>query len=280
MISGGKAQKNPKRRLQAIIVDDEANAREMLIDLVQEFCPEVEVAAEAVDVAEAIECVGKYTPDLVFLDIMMPGRSGFDFLEQFEKRSFSVIFVTAFHQHALRAFKASAVDYILKPIDPQDLRNAVDKVLAINRQAHKPDPGSSLPPAQLRVLLENLGSDGIFGRLILNLPRGIKIVRKSDILCVVSEKHATLVFLSNGEKVIVTDTLKDYEEMLYKNYFCRIHKSSLVNLAHVSEYFQSTNNYAVLSNGQRLAVSRRRVKEFLDKLASYVSLSQGPGAVL
>ncbi len=258
-------------RLRSIIVDDEEKGRENLRTLLSDHCPEIEVVGVADSVQEARDLVERLTPTVVFLDINMPIENGFDFLEYFSDRRFSVVFVTAYDQYAVKAIKASAVDYILKPIDLLDLRQAVDKLLTIHNEEPAQKAGPTLARAQVDLLLENLQTPGAFERIILHLPRGIKIVKVSDIVYLKAESNYSNVVLQNGKTVMVSGTLKDYEEILSEDMFFRIHKSYVVNLLHVEEFHHTKNGSVLLSNGARLQVSARRVKDLMTRLQVFVA---------
>ncbi len=260
-------------KLVSIIVDDESNGRQVLSRLLKDHCPEIEIAGIAESAPQARLLVEQHAPDVVFLDITMPVESGFDFLDGYEDRPFSVVFVTAYHEHALRAIKASAVDYILKPIDLIDLREAIRKLTSLHREAKGNVPQPNFGGKEhAKVLHENLQAKGEFTKIILHRPRGIKVVNIGEILHIRSDSHYTTVRLVDDGDIIVTGSLKEYEEMLGYLCFCRIHKSFLVNLMHVTEYTYDTSGKASLSNGETITVSKRRTREFLMSLQNYVDI--------
>lgn len=260
--------------LKAVIVDDEVKGRKNLQNLLNDHCPEVEVLAAVGSAQEARLAVGRHAPDVVFLDIHMPVHTGFDFLDFFTERSFDVVFVTAYDQYAIRAIKASAVDYILKPIDLIDLKNAVKKLVQFREvrcETNTEHTRQSERREQMSVLMENIRSAQQFDRIILHLPRGIKIVRVVDILYLKAESNYSTVHLKNGENVTINGSLKEYEEILDGGMFRRTHKSYLVNLLHIEEYFFSKGGFVALSNGEKLQVSTRRVKELLAGIETFVT---------
>lgn len=238
-----------------------------------DHCPEVDLVGMAKSASEARKLVADLNPDVVFLDIMMPTESGFEFLDGYEERSFSVVFVTAYHEHAIQAIKASAFDYLLKPIDIFELRATVQKLSAMLSESHcEVKQQNYACREQAEVLHDNLRIAGEFIKVILHRPRGIKVAHVRDILYIRSDAHYTTVRLLNDGDIVVTGSLKDYEEILEKLHFCRIHKSHLINLMHVTEYSFSASNRISLSNGEKLIVSKRRTREFLTKLNEYVGV--------
>ena len=264
--------------LRGIIVDDEERGREILARLLGDHCPEVDIVGEAKSASEARELVADLNPDVVFLDIMMPKESGFEFLDGYEDRPFSVVFVTAFHEHAIQAIRASAVDYLLKPIDVVELRETVQKLSAMQSESEcGAEQQNYAGKEQADVLYDNLHLAGEFTKVILHRPRGIKVAHVRDILYIRSDAHYTTVRLLNDGDIVVTGSLKDYEEILEKLHFCRIHKSHLINLMHVTEYSFSASNRTSLSNGEKLIVSKRRTREFLTKLNRYVGVGLRTG---
>lgn len=256
-------------KLRAVLIDDEWKSRKNLRNLLAEHCREVEVVAEAESATDGKRQVEEFEPDVVFLDIHMPVHSGFDFLDFFEKRIFDIVFVTAYDQYAIRAIKASAVDYILKPIDLIDLKAAIAKILE-HRRERRFTQDSDDNHEQMSVFSENLQAAGKFKRIIISMPRGIKIVKVADMAYLKGESNYSQIVLESGDKVIVNKTLRDYEEILGTEMFYRIHKSFIVNMLHVEEYFYSKGGYIALKNGEKLPVSRRRVKDLLDRIEQFV----------
>ncbi len=262
-------------KLHAIIVDDEENGRQNLQHLLMEHCPEIKVLGLADSAEEARRLVAQLNPDVVFLDIAMPKQNGFDFLDSYDERPFAVVFVTAYNQHALRAIKTSAVDYILKPIDVHELRAAVAKLVDLRETV--PATADDPPWASgkhLQILLENLRSGGKFQRIILQRIRGFKVVEVNDIVYIRADSNYASVVLTNGETILATSTLKEFEEMLNSDMFCRIHKSCIVSLLQVNEYNTDSGGFIVLHNKERLQVSVRRAKTFVDKMQAFVNLAR------
>lgn len=244
-------------KIRALIVDDEKNARFTIREMLQRFCPEVIVLAEADGVATALDFAREIDFDVVFLDIQMMDGSGFDFLKQLDEINFEVIFTTAFDQFAIKAIKFSALDYLLKPLDAEELVAAVDKVrIRVSENAKKVD-----------VLLENLQDDEK-QKLVLSTSEGMHIVQIKNIVRCEADDYYTRFFLVDGRMIMVSKTLKDSEELLLGHAFVRSHKSHLVNMEYVKKYVKSGGGYLELKDETKIPVSRRK-KELI------LSLIQG-----
>ncbi len=267
------------RRLRAIIVDDEENGRMNLLQMLEVHCPEIEVVGMAESAEDARLLVVAQRPDVVFLDIAMPEESGFDFLESYAEREFSVVFVTAYNQHALQAIKNSAVDYLLKPIAPHELRQTVLKLLRLHSDDRVAEERSSRDTTeQFRLLMDNLRSGGKHQRILVPQTRGFRIIEVADILYLQAERNYTCIFLENGDEIIATTSLKEFDDNLSTEMFCRIHKSNLVNMNHVLEFHNHNGGYVVLRNKQKLPVSFRRTKHFVERIQSFVHGGDGAEA--
>ncbi len=242
--------------IKAVIIDDEAEGRNVVNNIVKNYCTEVEIAGEAATVASGVKLIQKTNPDLVFLDVQMPDGTGFNLLEQFDEIAFQVVFVTAYEQYAIRAFKYSAIDYILKPIDPQLLIEAVEK-------AGKLSPGKNQSSERVSNLLENSKS---ISKIALPTLNGYRFVKVQDIVRCKSNNNYTLFYLQTNEQFIVTRTLKDYEELLKNESFIRVHQSHLINLNYVEQYIKGEGGTAIMSDGSEIEVSRRKKDLFLKRI--------------
>ena len=232
----------------AIIIDDVKEAREILVSDLSYVAPDVEIIGEADNVVNGVKLLNSLSPDILFLDIEMPDGDGFDLLEMVKNRSFKTIFTTASDAHALKAFKFSAIDYLLKPIDQEELEHAVNK--ARGKVDH---------PKSLSLLKENISKDiGKMERMILNTQERIHIVRIADIIRCESDVNYTRFYLQNGEKVLVTRTLKEYDELLSDSGFLRVHQSHLVNTDFIKEFVKSDGGHLNLISGGYVPVSTRR----------------------
>ncbi len=235
--------------LKAIIVDDERNGREMLAALLQNFfSSRVQVAALCKNVEEGLEAIRSYSPDVVFLDIEMPGESGFELIEKASAYNFSTVFVTAFNEHAVKAFKVSALDYLLKPINREELRLAIEKLEKVQMKGDE--------TAQQR-LLEKLMTFPTPTNPKIGLPslQGLIIVSVDEIIRCEADDNYTVVFLSQA-KYVVSKTLKDVEETLKPYNFLRVHKSHLVNLDKVIRYLKQDGGMLILKGDSQVPVSR------------------------
>jgi two-component system, LytTR family, response regulator len=240
----------------AIIIDDVKAAREILRSDLQELAPDIDIIGEAESVVSGVKLLNQRVPDILFLDIEMPDGDGFDLLELVKDRSFKTIFTTASDAHALKAFKFSAIDYLLKPIDQEELSAALEKV-----RGTKDDPQS------LQLLQENISRTiGKMERMILNTQEKIHVVRLSDIIRCESDINYTRFYFKNGEKVLVTKTLKEFDEMLHDNGFLRSHQSHLVNLDYIKEFDKKDGGHLNLTSGGYVPVSTRRKSAVMQAL--------------
>ncbi|MFL5752121.1 MAG: LytR/AlgR family response regulator transcription factor [Bacteroidia bacterium] len=243
--------------ITAIIVDDEEPGRNVLKSLIKKHFPEIAIRGEAASVKEAKKVIAEELPSLVFLDIEMPGGSGFDLLEQIEDPPFSVIFTSAYNQYAVKAFKYSALDYLLKPINPDELANAVKKILS---PEHKKDMHSAL-----RHFMESFNYNGISKSNKVALPTmdGLVFIDIADIVRCEADGKYTYCHISGSKKLYSTRSLMDFEEQLSPHGFCRIHHAHLVNLNHIRNYVKGLGGYVVMSNGDNVIVSKRKKENFI-----------------
>jgi len=252
-------------KLKAIIIDDEEFARENLRMLVDDFCPDVSVEGVAGSATQARQLLDEVNPDLVFLDIMMPGEDGFMFLQSVENRTFQVIFTTAFRDYALRAIKENAIDYLEKPIDIEDLQKAVEKARTIVDQKKT----TKLSDSRMSKILENIALTNTVEKTIIPTKDGLAVVKNTDIIHLEAFENYTTLYLTGGKKYVSSKSIKAFEDKLDPNMFFRVHKSHIINLAHhLKELNRTEGNIAVLSDGTQVPVARRKLQEFLDKLAN------------
>lgn len=245
--------------IKAIIVDDEQRSRETLNGLIDRYCPEVFVIAQATGCKDGIEKTKKFDPDIVFLDIQMPDGSGFNFLEAFDKFNFEVIFTTAHDQYAIMAIKYSALDYLLKPVDPDELK------IAINTFLQKKDKGQI--NKNIKVLLDNIKSpQNDAKKIILSTSEGMHIVNTDDIIRCESDDYYTNFFFLNGTSLLISKTLKQNEAMLSDFNFIRPHKSHLVNIKYIKSYLKVDGGYILMTDGSKIPVSRRKRESIVEIL--------------
>jgi len=237
--------------IKAIIVDDEIHCLNSLSIQLSEHCPGVEILAKCVSGKKALEAVEKTNPELVFLDIEMPTMNGFEFLEQCKQISFSVIFTTSYDQYAIKAFRISALDYLLKPIDPDELVAAVHK---IEEQKSRP------LTEQFRIMIEQIQNHNK-GITKIGIPtvEGFELIPVDQIVYCEANNNYSHLFLKNKTKIVACRSLKDMEEQLqdFKS-FLRVHHSYLVNLNVVSKYIRGDGGYLILEDGSTINVSRGR----------------------
>ena len=237
--------------LNAIIVEDEANSREILTNYLAKYCPAVTLKGEAASIEEAKKLIQKHTLDLVFLDVEMPFGTGFDLLDQLPDRTFETVFVTAYNQYAIDALNNHAAYYLMKPINIDELIKAVDYVAEIRKKEDALED---------RVLTPNLNK--VEGKITLPQQDGFQILNVADILYCKADDNYTEIYLEN-KKILVSKTLKYFEEALSKFAFARIHKSYLVNVNEVVKYRKGKGGSVVVSNGKELLVSASKKKDLL-----------------
>jgi len=244
--------------IRTIIIDDEENNRQMIGDLLENYCPKVQKIAEADGVESGVKAIQQHHPDLILLDIKMDDGDGFDLLEKVGNIDFKVIFITAYEEYAIKAFKFSAIDYLLKPVDPDDLVEAIEKAETQILKDLK---------YQLSTLTENLHSDKR-KTLVLRTSDKIHYLNTQNIIRCESDRNYTLFYLNNGQKIVVSNPVKDYEEMLDDHGFFRIHKSHLVNLSFVESYIKGDGGYLLLKDKSKLPVAMRKKEILLERLSN------------
>lgn len=247
--------------IKAIIVDDELGARESLSKMIEKNCKQLEVVAKADSAQAAFEAITNKQPDLVFLDIEMPNGNAFDLLEKFKEINFNIIFTTAYDHYAIKAIKFSAVDYILKPIDPEEL------VEAVKRFEKKQQGAPNVLDKQFKTLLSNVRPENKLKKVGIPDGDGLIFINLSDIIRCESDGNYTFFILTNGKKIIASRTLGEYEQMFTEDNFFRVHRSHLINLQHVKKYIKGEGGYVIMTDDSQVEVSRRNKNEFLEKLS-------------
>jgi len=244
--------------LRTILIDDEQSVRKTLEKLLDRYCPQVRLIAEADGVESGVHAIKKHHPDLVLLDIKMNDGTGFDLLKRLEPVDFKVIFITAYDQFAIKAIKFSALDYLLKPVDPEELADAVNK--AEKMLVHELNQ-------QLDTLQDNMQTqDKSKKKIILKTFENIHLVKIHDILYCESSDNYTTFYLLNGKKILVSNTLKEYDEMLSEFGFFRVHKSYLINLIHIDRFEKAEGGAIVLENEIKLPVASRKKEQLLEMI--------------
>lgn len=241
--------------MRTVVIDDEPKSRQTLKNFIAKYAVNLELVGEADNIDSGVRLIDTEKPELVFLDIQMPDGTGFDLLGQIEHNDFQLIFCTSFDQYAVKAFRFSAIDYLLKPLDPDVFKAAVNKVLE-NKNAELKE--------QLEVLNANKNE---FTRIALHSSDGISLVDVADIIRCESNGNYTRFVIKGKQNILVTKTLKDYEETLSEHNFIRIHKSFLVNLAHVSKYVKGEGGWVIMSDDSKIEVARRKKDQLLSILS-------------
>jgi two-component system, LytTR family, response regulator len=247
--------------INAIIIDDERHSCDALKMLLGRCCPQVQLTALCYSAEEGIKKINELKPQLVFLDIEMPHMNGFQMLEQLHKIDFEVIFTTSYYQYAITAFKFSALDYLLKPVDREELEKAVQKV------SKKISPPVS---QQLEILLQKINQPAItVQRIALPTMQGLEFVPVNSIISCSSNNNYTEFFLADKKKLLVSRTLKEVEDMLADHSFLRVHNSHVVNLNAITRYVKGEGGYLVMIDGSTVDVSRSRKELLLQRLQPY-----------
>lgn len=245
---------------KAIIVDDELGARESLSKMLEKNCKNIQVVAKADNMMNAFVEITNHQPDLVFLDIEMPNGNAFDLLEKFKEINFNIIFVTAYDHYAIKAIKFSAIDYILKPVDPEEL------ITAVSRFESQHETKNSLDK-KFKTLLSNVKPENKLKKVGIPDGDGLVFINLADIIRCDSDGNYTYFLLTSGKKIVASRTLGEYEQMFAEDNFFRVHRSHLINLEHVKKYIKGEGGYVVMSDNSQVEVSRRNKNEFLEKLS-------------
>ena len=240
--------------IKALIIDDEAKARNILNHYLVTSIPEISEIRQAESVDSALDHLNTFQPSIVFLDVEMPHKNGFDFLLALKEPGFEIIFTTAYNQYAIQAIRFSALDYLLKPVDPEELRNAVNRYLDKQK-----------PPTQKKELFENLvqniGKKEVKDfRLAVPSSQGVFFFTLDEILRLEADRNYTVIHLVGKRPFVASKTLKHFEEMLEEFSFIRTHKSHLVNAMHIVR-LSNDHEYVLLSDGAKIEISRRKKDE-------------------
>ncbi|SKB43071.1 LytR/AlgR family response regulator transcription factor [Daejeonella lutea] len=250
--------------MNAIIVDDEEYSRQSLFFLINGYCPDVKVRGIARSVAEARSLLKSEQIDVVFLDIAMPVEDGFSLLPDLQRNITSVIFTTAYNQYAIKAIRASAVDYLLKPIDIQELQDSIGKAADWKSRTSDNDLLAASHETVFSSLNENLNEIKKIKKLNLPHSNGFHVLNISNILYIKADSNYSIFHIDKGEKIVVSKHLKEYESILEDCEFCRIHKSTMINLSHLQSYSNKNGLVVKMSDGTEHSVSRRRSPGFMD----------------
>ncbi|HET9430669.1 MAG TPA: LytTR family DNA-binding domain-containing protein [Chitinophagaceae bacterium] len=248
--------------IKAVIIDDEQHSIDTLKWKLENYCPDVVVQAAFDSPADGVEYLKKNPPDLLFLDIEMPMLNGFDVLEELGRDlPYNIIFITAYDNFGIQAVKFSALDYLLKPVQNKELKDAIDKHLKKIQQ--------KIPAEQIDLLLNNVHAEkkGKVGKIALASKESIEFVDPQEIICCEANSNYTNVFLAEGRKRVISKTLKEFEDMLSPYQFFRPHNSFLVSLKRVKEFIRGDGGYLVMENKMKIPVSKSKREELMELLA-------------
>lgn len=249
--------------ITALLIDDDANLRSGMKTLLDRYAPEIEIIGEADSVKNGVEVMEKLQPQVVFLDIQMNDGTGFDVLEQIAQRNGKstshIVFITAHEQYAIKAFRFSALDFLLKPVDPDELQKVIEKIknVLVKNDGY----------AHIDLLLENIRKKvDNFKRIALSNSDGIHVFEVSDIIRCESEDNYTKFFIRNSKPILISKTLKEYEDLLTEHGFERIHQSHLINLSYLKSYIKKDGGYVVMTDNSNLPISQRKRERLQDLL--------------
>lgn len=248
--------------IKAVLVDDDPNLRKGMKALIEKHDPEIHIVGEAENVADAVSVISNKIPHVVFLDIQLSEGTGFDVLEKIAslsgRISFQVVFITAHEQYAIKAFRFSALDFLLKPVDPEELKIVLEKIKHTLQRNNEFE--------HIELLLENIRKkNGNFKRIALSTSDGIHLFDISKIIRCESADNYTKFFLKNGKSILIARTLKEYEELLSEHGFERIHQSHLINLTYLKSYIRKDGGYVIMADNSHLPISQRK-KEHLQEI--------------
>ena len=248
--------------IKAVIIDDEPKGRNILQQLIAVHCKELEVVATAENADEGLLQIDLHNPHVVFLDVEMPGKSGFDLLREAGKINFKIVFVTAYNHYSLKAIKFNAFDYLLKPVDLDELKFTVEKLK------------TSLEPANEKIINNLLHTsaypDKAFSKIAISDLGSITLIDNNDIVFLEAKGGATVVHLTSNKKITATKSLKEFEDLLQDQFFLRIHHAYLINVKHVVKYIKGEGGSVLMNNNTELEVSRRKKAAFIEMLSAYM----------
>ncbi len=241
--------------LKAIILEDEEDSRNLLTGFLNDYCPQINLLASVDNVASALAAIYTIRPDVVFMDIQLKGETSFELLEKLGELKFEIIFTTAYDSYMLKAIKISAIDYLLKPINVEELQVAIEKAEKKKMQL--------MMNKNLEILVSNFRNNYQDHQIAISSSEGFVFVKVSNIIYLEAESAYTVFFLKDNQKITTSKNLKEYEELLTEHGFFRIHKSYVINMAEIAKYVRGEGGYLIMSNKASIEVSRRRKDEFL-----------------
>lgn len=249
-------------QITAIVIDDEKNSREALIKKLQMNCPDVQLLSECCNGQEGIDAINTLKPQVVFLDIEMPQMNGFAMLQRLNKKDFHLVFTTAYNQYAIDAIRFSAFDYLVKPVDVNELINTINR---IKEKAAAEHTGEKLDLLITHLVHEKKQPS----KIAIATMEGIDFVPMEDIVYLEAVGNYTTVHIKSGKPILASKTLKEFEDILPGSRFCRVHNGSIVNIAFIQKFIKGDGGQVMLSNGLLLDVARRRKEELLKLMAGF-----------
>lgn len=243
--------------IEAVLVDDEIKALQSLSWELTNFSDEIHVLASFTDPFEALDYLSENTPDCLFLDIEMPTMDGFQFIKKLKNKNFPVVITTAYNQYAIKALKNEAIDYLLKPIDADDLKDTLEKIKKYNARI--------FATGKLEQILKNFNATATHKKITLNTDGKLIFLSSKEILFAESDGNYSTIFLADGNKIVLTKKLKEVNKLLPDDNFFRIHNSYIINIAKIKEFIK-TDGYVILESNHKIPVSRQRKSDFLDKI--------------
>lgn len=241
--------------LEAVLVDDEIKALQSLSWELTNFSDEIKVVASFTDPIEALKYLEENPPDCLFLDIEMPTMDGFQFIQKLQNKDFPVVITTAYNQYAIKALKNEAIDYLLKPIDTDDLNDTIAKIKKFNNKTYTAE--------KLEKILLKFNSDSLQKKITINTDGKLLFLQSDEILFAESDGNYSTLFLTDGQKILLTKKLKEVNQILPKDTFFRIHNSFIINLNKIKEFLK-TDGYVILQSNHKIPVSRQKKSDFLD----------------
>ncbi|WP_431215491.1 LytR/AlgR family response regulator transcription factor [Puia sp. P3] len=242
--------------MNAIIIDDESKGRLALREKLKNYCPGITLAGEAEDGEAGLALIERLQPDIVFLDIQMPRMDGFEMLQQLQRKSFHLIFTTAYDQYAIKAIRFAAFDYLLKPVDIEELKAAVEKIIQMGQPVNN--------GGRLETLAYNLQT--ALNKIVISTVEGLLFFDISEIVHIEAQSNYTVFSFTNRPRLTVSRTLKEFEDLLPAEQFFRTHHSHIINLQFIKRYIKGDGGQIELKNGELVDVSRKKKEEFLKLL--------------
>ena len=247
--------------IRTVIIDDELYVRDQIASIVETLCPNVCIVARAEDVKSGVAAINEHQPDLILLDIKMPDGSGFDLLKHFDKPDFKIIIVSGYMEYAIKGYKFGVIDYILKPVDKEELALAINKVYDIVKFEEK---------LRFKALADNLGMLNKSHKIILKTMEHIHLVNTADIIRIVADGNYCTFYISDGRKILVSRPIREFEEALIDKGFHRVHKTHIININKVNYFDKTEGGDVVMSDGSKVPVSSRKKDELIALLESLV----------